>query len=504
MKRTLTVAALVFAALTLLGIGALGATFVVNTDDDGVDVNPGDGRCASDFENSDGNTACTIRAAIQEANARGGEDTIELPAITMQLFLDGRDENSAATGDLDITDSLVIRGTTNADDENSTVDARSIDRVFEIHGVRVRFEGFTITAGTVIGVPGGGAIFNNGGELTLSDMNVNGNSGSVRAGGIENAGSLNIADSAISSNSNGGLYNMENGEATIEDSEFVSNSRGSGAGIHNRGILEISGTTFNANNATTNPGGAIFNDNRLTVNTSIFMVNNAGTGGGIFNASGGVATVLDSTFQQNLLFGVGGSGGGVVNSVDATMMIRGTTMRDNISDEAGGIHNSGDLTLVNSTISTNFVRFAGGAAINEESGTMTIKDSTITANSAGMTAGGIENRGGNVSVQNSIIGGNNSQGTSPDCSGSFTSQGSNLIGIDEGCEGFGEDDLVGTSNSPIDPGLEPLADNGGPTQTHAVSSSSPARDAGGNCESMDQRGVSRPRGSSCDIGAYEA
>ena len=127
--------------------------------------------------------------------------------------------------------------------------------------------------------------------------------------------------------------------------------------------------------------------------------------------------------------------------------------------------------------------------------------------------GGIFNSAGTVNVKNTIVAGNSASSSGPDCSGTPTSQGYNLIGDDTDCS-FTPDtgDLVGTGASPIDPLLDALADNGGPTQTHALDPNSPAIDAGnpatpgsgGNaCEATDQRGVARPVGPRCDIGAFE-
>jgi hypothetical protein len=69
----------------------------------------------------------------------------------------------------------------------------------------------------------------------------------------------------------------------------------------------------------------------------------------------------------------------------------------------------------------------------------------------------------------------------------------------------GEGNQVGSASSPIDPRLGPLADNGGPTRTHALLLGSPAVDAAStpDCPTTDQRGVSRPQGAACDIGSYE-
>ena len=103
----------------------------------------------------------------------------------------------------------------------------------------------------------------------------------------------------------------------------------------------------------------------------------------------------------------------------------------------------------------------------------------------------------------------------PDCSGTFSSQGHNLIGRNDGCSGFTNGvngDKVGSGASPINPLLGALANYGGPTQTHALIPGSPAIDAGNPlppggggfaCAGTDQRGVARPQGAACDIGAVE-
>ena len=95
----------------------------------------------------------------------------------------------------------------------------------------------------------------------------------------------------------------------------------------------------------------------------------------------------------------------------------------------------------------------------------------------------------------------------PDVDGPVNSGGYNLIGNGSGSSGFsGTGDQVGTETAPIDPLLGPLTDNGGPTQTHALLFGSPAVDVipTGDCAvATDQRGIARPRGSGCDIGAFE-
>src|SRR5262249_23190196 len=100
----------------------------------------------------------------------------------------------------------------------------------------------------------------------------------------------------------------------------------------------------------------------------------------------------------------------------------------------------------------------------------------------------------------------------PDVFGDFVSQGHNLIGDGSGSNNsFGNNDQVGTPQNPLDPKLGPLADNGGPTRTHALRRGSPALDSGDHsgAPDTDQRGVKRPRDgdgdglSLVDIGAFE-
>jgi len=126
------------------------------------------------------------------------------------------------------------------------------------------------------------------------------------------------------------------------------------------------------------------------------------------------------------------------------------------------------------------------------------------------SGGGIVNNGGTAILRNTIVAKNNAP-AAPDVSGTFSSQGTNLIGITDGSVGFGGTDLTGDSFNPLDPLLGPLANNGGLTLTHALLSGSPAIDAGTTppCPSKDQRGAARPQDGDgngtqiCDIGSFE-
>jgi len=116
----------------------------------------------------------------------------------------------------------------------------------------------------------------------------------------------------------------------------------------------------------------------------------------------------------------------------------------------------------------------------------------------------VQNNG--VSISNTILAGTADAEEGPDCLGVVASLGHNLVGIDSGCDFKpGEGDSMGTKSQPVDPKLGSLGQNGGLTATMVLLPDSPAIDASGDgsYRPLDQRGVSRPRGASCDIASYE-
>jgi hypothetical protein len=243
-----------------------------------------------------------------------------------------------------------------------------------------------------------------------------------------------------------------------------------------------------------NSGGAVFNAGELTINNSLITDNRAKLkGGGIYNS--GNMTINATTIQNNEV-NIGNepneSGGGILNTGTATIIE--STIANNIaSQSAGGIGNSGSMTITNTTISGNSTTLTGiisGAAIIN-SGSAEISYTTI-ANNSGTTAGAVFSTLDTIQISNSIIADN----PGGDCSYPTSSpiSGPNLDS-DGSCTGFTITD---------DPQLGPLADNGGPTETHSIAASSPAKNAAtGSCPATDQRGEPRPHGSACDLGAYE-
>lgn len=291
-------------------------------------------------------------------------------------------------------------------------------------------------------------------------------------------------------------------------------------------------------------GNVVFN------NVTITGADTVGRGGGIFIASAGSIVTLNNcvitgnTVELSTSSGDGGGGGGIDNN-GGILTLNNCTVSDNKStrngggiytlggtvniykstisgNEAtnsdsygGGIYqrDSGVLLLQNSTISDNSAYEGGGIFAFSSSGSpsITLHSCTVVNNSAGSRGGGISrwSTGGYGTIRpvltNTIIA-NNTGGTAPDCyTNNITSNGYNLI---ENTTGFGGTlTTVASDITGVDPLLDALADNGGPTQTHALqagSPASPAVDAGGSCLAADQRGTTRPQGATCDIGAYES
>ena len=262
-------------------------------------------------------------------------------------------------------------------------------------------------------------------------------------------------------------------------------------------------------------GGGILNNGDLTLDhvtvTNNTMVTDVGQfwqgGAGIYVGDGGSLSLIDSTVSDN---DSGNAGGGVYAFFNTEVTINRSTISGNVAqDVGGGLRSLGNVTVLNSTLSGNAaISWHGGAAFLTD-GVTEVVNSTIADNSSpGGTAGGFfvgtfGDSSASLGLKNSIVSGN----TDLDCFAGFfgagavslTSGGSN-IDSDGTCNLTGPGDQPGT-----DPLLGPLADNGGPTSTRALPAGSPAIDAAdaASCPATDQRGVTRPQGAECDVGAFE-
>jgi CSLREA domain-containing protein len=365
-----------------------------------------DGACGQD---------CSLREAIEAANANPGADDVPIPAGNYLLAL----------GQLVVSDAVNIAG---AGLTHTIVVGNGTDRVFlieETSGV-VSISGVTIQNGRRYGTAGdgGGGIRNNG-DLTLSNSTVSNNRvigrGSGGGGGIKSPGNLTLTNT------------------TVSDNYVYRRYGGGGGGIRGSGNLTLTNSTVNNNSAA----------GRSNAN-----------GGGIYQR-GGDLTLSNSTVSGNNVYGLSSDGGGITSY-------------------------SGDLALTNSTVTNNSV-------VNEDGGNYPSE------------GGGILNLSGSFTLADTIVADNSIlyPGIGPNCSSStgVISLGYNLAD-DDSCGFTAPGDLV-----VADAMLGPLQANGGPTETHDLLVGSPAIDAGSvDCPppATDQRGVARPLGAACDIGAVES
>lgn len=481
---------LLLTGFILITDSALAATFTVNNAADGVDVNPGDGICATV------GGFCTLRAAIMEANALAGADTITLPAGVYTLTIAGADEDASTTGDLDIIQDLTINGAGSA---TTIIDGNNLDRVFDIHNGVVTISGVTIRGGNPGLANGGGGILmytvliTDNVSLTLANSIVSNNSATFGGGILKLSGSLTISNSTITGNNTSGIgagiFNNI-GTMTLTNVTVSMNiAEGDAGGIENGGSATLNSVTINGN-VSSGDGGGIFSGGSATLSLSASKVtnNSAARGGGIF--ANGTETVTDSTISANLATL---QGGGVINFTES-IITNSTISGNSTANQGGGIFTGGSLLLTNVTISGNYASIGGGLF---SFGSETLTNVTINGNNAA-DGGGIFNSLETISLRNSIVA-NNLGGNCTIFSGSITSLGRNL---DYGntCAFAASGDIINT-----DPLLGPLANNGGPTMTHALLSGSPAINAADptTFPATDQRGVTRPQGAGPDIGAYE-
>jgi CSLREA domain-containing protein len=378
---------------------------------------------------------------------------------------------------------------------NSTISDNSNSGLYNSIGGTLTVNGSTISGNTA---RTGGGIMNHGALTVVNGSTISGNT-APQGGGINNDGTLTVNGSTISGNSaskeGGGIYNAHESTLTVTNSTVSGNTADYvGGGIFSGGTLTVESSTISGNSATTGEGGGIANYGTPEgiITNSTISGNTAPQGGGIGNAIGSTLELTNSTVRDNF-------GGGINNG--GTLTVNGSTISGNSADEwGGGIYNSvgGTLTVTNSTISGNTVNLYGGGIVNFD--TLTVESSTITDNSAGQEGGGIWNScagGGTATLRNTIVA---DQADGEDCflfSGSITSDGYNLDS-DGTCE------LTETTDQPnTDPRLRSLADNGGPTRTHALRDNSPAIDTSDPyCPTTDQRGYPRNDGA-CDTGAFE-
>ena len=427
------------------------------------------------------------------------------------------------------------------------VDGDRDHRVFSIaQGATVELGGFGITRGWATDgredLPEGAGIANHG-TLKLADCFLEDNGPEeehedvgptrpeVRGAGVFNDGTLTLVNTTVVQNTGfagGGIWN--DGDLALTESHVFQNVAidDEGGGIHNAraGTVTLTKSTVEANRA--NGGGGIFNDGMLTVYESQVRGNMAGErGGGILNE--GMLTFTDSDLSYN---DAGETGGGLDNSLGATLTLTSSTVSSNHADLAGAAFNRGLLLLINSTVSWNGALVLGGVW-NDLGGNTVATNSTVSGNNARFLVSSIYNDG-TLTLTSSTVSTSEEDLTSgilntgamtamnslfaAECDGGITSGGYNIESPGDTCSFDEVTDLVDLNADDLN--LGELADNGGPTMTHALLTvpvvsaaidkipTEDCVDSDGLPLTADQRGFTRPvaiLGSEprCDVGAFE-
>ncbi|MBE7474464.1 MAG: DUF11 domain-containing protein [Anaerolineales bacterium] len=324
---------------------------------------------------------------------------------------------------------------------------------------------------------------------------------------LNSFGRASIINSAIISNTatdkGGGIRTWES-ELTITDSTLANNraivtgssnnpNPGSGAALAIYGsAVTISASTVISNQADF-LGGAIYADSSdLTIQNSSLSDNQANFGGAIYNSKdfgfGGTATIVNSALINNT---ANGGDGGAIRIVDSQFTIANSTLSNNQAIGSEGSGGEGGAIGIVPFLSSNSIL---------------VTNTTIYSNFASIQGGGIQADSGygSGSIKNSIVA-NNVAASAANCGGDTITSAGNNIDSGTSCNFSSSGDL-----SITDPLLGTLANNGGATLTHALLAGSPGINAADNAacaadpiNNVDQRGVLRPQGAFCDIGAVE-
>jgi CSLREA domain-containing protein len=489
--------------LTVTVTPAAAATLTVNTT---YDLNgPGGG--------------CSLREAVQAVDSPGGANggcspaafganTIVLNAGTFSL-------DNASLGGLSVASTVTDLTIKGAGESLTTIDANGLgDRVLKIAGgADVTISNLTITHGNAPGGTVTGGVAQPGGN----------------GGAILNQGALTINDAAVTDSRAGGGAVGPAGVAGSQPNGGAGGVGGSGGGIFNSGQLALSGATISGNQAGNGgqggvgsaatpsatggnggaggaggDGGGVSNVGTLTVTASTLSGNSAGAGGAGGSGGPGTGSTPGETGGAG---GAGGNGGGL-SSPSGSISVLNSTLASNSAGNAGSAGSPGP----NNGIGGNGGTGGSGGAISMIAPAGTLQNLTVAGNDPGTGASGAAGNGTGTSGSNGVsgsTGGVLAQDTAlqnsllasnlgGNCSSSLLDGGHNLSFDGSGCP---------STFAGGDPNLGPLQDNGGPTLTIGLQTGSLAIDqvpsTGANCPSVDQRGVARPQGSACDIGAYE-
>ena len=475
-------------------------------------------------------TTCTLRAAIQAANATSNSTDAEgivlphiinlpagngTPSQTYTLSNTGINEDQAATGDLDISGTVNIVGGNPNDPSQTIIDGNVSDRVFQIMaGAKVSIANLTIQNGNVDadtndnvssgGGGGGGGIYNSG-NLRLENCIIKNNkvtavtATGAGGGGVQTTGVAGTGPNTV--------------KTVILHSLISNNSAPLGGGIRNFfGDMSIDLTDVYNNTADTYSGGGIQNaSGKMSILRSSIRYNTAQqTGGGVDNLD--ALSIAESSIYLNQVIGittgpstVGGAGGGIANGSAGALDLINTTVSQNHAELAGGgIYNHKEIKVTNSTIYDNSVGSTGSgtevfACGSQDTGLDCTTD--IWVDPANHSKGLLIH----TYFVNTIVG---NSSTADNCNGDpadlVISSGHNIETTANTC-GFnasGDIPNVSPGNLFLDGLLKFNGGDLGSLFTLAISGSSPAYNAGDSASCPDTDGRYFSRGGECDIGAF--
>ena len=413
-KSTTLIAATSLLALFLLATSsASAATYLVNSTDDLPDADTLDGVCSATVTG-----ACTLRAAIMQANKTSGPDTIIVPAGRYRITRVNYDDD-ALGGDLDITDAVSVQGAgadTTVIDGNGDV---TKDRVFHIIGSGPQFAvaltGMTISGGKVpveySSSQVGGGIQSSIADLTLIDLHIE-NNAALLGGGIYVDGDGLSPDLK--------MYNV------VVRNNAATNGDGGGAWLRDVS-LKVSNTIVHGNTAQQEGGGLWAQECLVQVNRSTIDGNTAQTGGGISTDSafgeikdceffsnsaevGGAvnhAGFYELTFERcSLHHNHADADGGAITTVTDLVLSATTLEANSAGGNGGGLSIPGlispaslrEVTIEGSTLGQNTALFGGGIYYRETNDpnakhSLTVRNSTVAFNQVTRDGGGIYQSG---------------------------------------------------------------------------------------------------------------
>jgi len=390
--------------MSLLTSNVQAATFSVNTDSDAADDDLLDGRCQIAITGD-----CSLRAAIQQANALGGKDTILLPAN--RYVLQGTaNEDVNRGGDLDITEDLTITG---AAADTTVIDGKGLDRIFDIQGANtVNLSHITLVNGNA-GATDGGAIrvarASNNNVLPVyvfEDMVINnsnagrGNGGAVYIGVTSRVEFTRVSMDNNGAQDGGAVYSLS-AAMHFRDS-LVTNNRATrnGGGVASFGGMHSMATAF-TNNLATGSGGGIIANNDLIIdqgevsnNRALGQLSQSGNGGGIWLASAGNVFLSQLKVHDNQ---AARSGGGLMLNnrfVTGQIALNDVSLKNNHAQESGGAVEGYNISSITNTriIDNTSTTRGGGLTLSNTTRFLTTLSASVIAGNQITNTGSSLNR----------------------------------------------------------------------------------------------------------------